>query len=82
RLREGYGLGWRIHRLGESGWYGAAVPPGAFGHAGATGTLAWADARSEVTFVLLTNGLLEPTEEGPTLQSCSNIAAAALCGPA
>jgi len=81
RLREGYGLGWRIHRLGESGWYGAAVPTGAFGHAGATGTLAWADPGSEVTFVLLTNGLLEPEEAGPTLQACSNIAAAALCGP-
>ncbi len=31
--------------------------------------------------VLLTSGLLEPEEEGPTLQACSNIAAAALCGP-
>ncbi len=30
--------------------------------------------------ILLTNGLLEPEEEGPTLQACSNIAAAALCG--
>ena len=81
RLREGYGLGWRIHRLGESGWYGGAVPAGAFGHAGATGTLAWADPASGVTFVLLTNGLLEPGEEGPTLRACSNITAAALCGP-
>ncbi len=49
--------------------------------AGATGTLAWADPASGVTFVLLTNGLLEPEEAGPTLQACSNIAAAALCGP-
>jgi len=81
RLGEGYGLGWRIHRQGLSGWFGAAVPAGAFGHAGATGTLAWADQTSGVTFVLLTNGLLDPEDEGPTLQACSNIAAAALCGP-
>ena len=80
RLAEGYGLGWRIQRLGESGWYGSAVPAGAFGHAGATGTVAWADPASGVTFVALTNGLLE--DEGVTLQSCGNIAAAALCGPA
>jgi len=80
RLREGYGLGWRIQRLGQNGgWYGSIVPAGAFGHAGATGTIAWADPDSDVTFVLLTNGLLD--EEGPTLRSCCNIAAAALCGP-
>ena len=78
RLGEGYGLGWRIQRLGEDGWYGSAVPAGAFGHAGATGTVAWADPVSGVTFVLLTNGLLD--EEGSTLKSCGNIAAAALCG--
>ena len=69
----------RIQRLGQNGWYGSAVPAGTFGHVGATGTVAWADPVSGVTFVLLTNGLLD--EEGSTLRSCCNVAAAALCGP-
>ncbi len=77
RLREGWGLGWRIQRLGDGGWYGSSVPPGAFGHAGGTGTVAWADPVSGVVFVLLTNGLLDA--EGATLKACGNIAATALC---
>ena len=78
RLREGWGLGWRIPRLGDEGWFGSAVPPGAFGHAGSTGTVAWADPISGTAFVLLTNGLLDA--EGGTLKACGNIAACALCG--
>ena len=78
RLREAWGLGWRIQRAGNGGWYGSAVPPGAFGHAGATGTVAWADRTSKVIFVLLTNGLQDL--EGGTLKACGNITAATLCG--
>lgn len=78
RLREGWGFGWRIQRTGDGGWYGSAVPEGAFGHAGGDGTVAWADPASGVVFVLLTNGQLE--DEGHTLKACGNIAAAALCG--
>ena len=78
RLREGWGFGWRLQRLGDSGWYGSAVPAGAFGHAGGDGTVAWADPASGVVFVLLTNGQLDL--EGGTLKACGNIAAAALCG--
>jgi CubicO group peptidase (beta-lactamase class C family) len=77
RLREGWGFGWRIQRLGDGGWYGSAVPAGAFGHAGGDGTVAWADPVSGVVFVLLTNGQLD--DEGGTLKACGNIAAAALC---
>lgn len=77
RLREGWGFGWRIQRLGDGGWYGSAVPAGAFGHAGGTGTVAWADPASGVVFVLLTNGLLDA--EGATLKACGNITATALC---
>ncbi len=78
RLREGWGFGWRIQRLGDGGWYGSAVPPGAFGHAGGDGTVAWADPETGTVFVLLTNGQLD--DEGDTLKACGNIAAAALCG--
>ena len=77
RLREGWGLGWRIQRLGDGGWFGSAVPPGAFGHLGITGTVAWADPASDVSFVLLTNGSFR--DEGDTLKRCGNIAACALC---
>jgi len=80
RLREGWGFGWRLQRLGDGGWYGSAVPAGAFGHAGGDGTVAWADPASGVVFVLLTNGQLDL--EGGTLKACGNIAAAALCGAA
>ena len=77
RLREGWGFGWRIQRLGAGGWYGSTVPAGAFGHAGGDGTVAWADPASGVVFVLLTNGNLD--DEGDTLKACGNIAASALC---
>ena len=77
RLREGWGMGWRIQRVGDGGWYGSSVPAGAFGHAGSTGTIAWADPASGVVFTLLTNGL--QAVEGGTLKACGNIAAAALC---
>lgn len=80
RLREGWGFGWRIQRLGDGGWYGSAVPQGAFGHAGGDGTVAWADPASGVVFVLLTNGQLD--DEGGTLKACGNIAATALCAEA
>ncbi|MEE8045438.1 MAG: hypothetical protein V3T49_01215 [Dehalococcoidia bacterium] len=39
-------MGWRIQRARDGGWYGTAVPPGAFGHAGGTGTVARADPKS------------------------------------
>lgn len=77
RLREGWGFGWRIHRVGDEGWYGSAVPPGAFGHVGDTGTATWADPVSGVIFVLLTNGLRRL--ESATLKACGNIVASALC---
>ncbi len=78
RLREGWGLGWRLVRQGAAGWFGSAAPAGAFGHGGATGTVAWADPRSKVVFVLLTNGTLD--DEGTAIAACSNVAATALCG--
>jgi CubicO group peptidase (beta-lactamase class C family) len=77
RLREGWGFGWRLQRLGAGGWFGSAVPPSAFGHHGVSGTVAWADPASGVVFVLLTNGQLEA--RGETLKACGNIAATALC---
>ena len=87
RLGNGFGLGWCIQRLGarasttsgpeSTSWLGALVPPGAFGHAGATGTLAWADPSSGVIVIILTNGMTDPDRRA--IRASSNIAAAALC---
>lgn len=77
RLKEGWGLGWRLQRHAGESWYGSAVSEGSFGHAGATGTVAWADPASGVACVVLTNGLLDA--EGAVLKACGNIVASALC---
>ena len=76
RASEAWGLGWRIQLGGLSGFFGALVPPGAFGHAGATGTLAWADPAGESACVILTNGPMPQT--GRTLMLVSNAVAAQL----
>jgi CubicO group peptidase (beta-lactamase class C family) len=48
RARERYGLGWRLGIGGEGS------SPETFGHAGATGALAWTDPTRDLTCILLT----------------------------
>lgn len=50
--RQRWGLGWRLSDAGTSG---DLISPRTFGHSGATGTVAWMDPMSGVSFVLLTN---------------------------
>lgn len=52
KLRQRWGLGWRLQ---DANLYGDLVSPRTFGHGGATGTVAWMDPESGVSFVLLTN---------------------------
>ena len=52
KLRHRWGLGWRLQ---DAGLYGDLVSPQTFGHGGATGTVAWMDPETGVSFVLLTN---------------------------
>jgi CubicO group peptidase (beta-lactamase class C family) len=52
KARQRWGLGWRLQ---DAGLYGDLVSARTFGHGGATGTVAWMDAESGVSFVLLTN---------------------------
>lgn len=73
----GWGLGWRIKRPGGRGWFGSLTPAGAFGHAGATGTLAWADPASQTVCIILTNGGLDANMRAFAL--ASNAVAAVLC---
>lgn len=53
-----WGLGWEVkggkrgHRSGE------LTSPSTYGHAGATGTMVWADPQTEIVCVLLTNQTL------------------------
>jgi beta-lactamase class C len=55
---EAYGIGW-------------AVTPRPFGHSGSTGTLCWADADSDTTFVLLTS-LPSKVSQKPILNPVSD----------
>jgi len=52
KKRHRWGLGWRI---GDRTLCGDLVSSQTFGHGGATGTVAWMDPKSGVSFVLLTN---------------------------
>jgi len=73
RQAHGWGLGWVIRKSGGAWSYNS--PAGAFGHSGATGTVAWADPRTRVIFVLLTN-----IADGPDVRGkCGEIVARALC---
>ena len=75
RLREAWGLGWRIVTGHEVEYFGNLLSLGSFGHGGATGTVAWVDPESELTFVLLT---AQPTMSmRGVLGRFSNMAAAA-----
>ena len=80
RLEQGWGLGWAIWRGGEvslgTGNFGSLAPVGAFGHSGATGTVAWADPATGTIFILLTNGRMPTARE--TLRRCGNVVTAAI----
>jgi len=67
-----WGLGWR---LSDGALYGDLTSPDTFGHGGATGTIAWADPQTEVTFVLLTN---DPLGAARLRSVVSNAVAAAV----
>lgn len=55
RLHKPWGLGWAL--AGSTVWIyaGELVSARTFGHAGATGTVVWADPESQVLCVILTN---------------------------
>jgi CubicO group peptidase (beta-lactamase class C family) len=75
-----WGIGWEIkgpqhrHRSGE------LTSPATFGHAGATGTMVWADPAIDVACVLLTNRTLVSgwTSERPRQALFSNAVLAAV----
>jgi CubicO group peptidase (beta-lactamase class C family) len=70
-----WGLGWALGRSQAWNFFGDLVSARAFGHAGATGTVAWADPESGVVCVILTDRLVQ---DGSLLRRVSNAVAAAV----
>jgi CubicO group peptidase (beta-lactamase class C family) len=75
RLDAPWGLGWALARSRAWNEFGDLVSPGAFGHAGASGTVAWADPETQLICVILTNRPLS-LDGGRFLRLVSNAAAA------
>ena len=70
-----WGLGWALGRSKAWNFFGDLVSPSTFGHAGATGTVAWADPVTGVTCVILTDRLVN---NGSLLRRVSNAVAGAV----
>jgi len=71
-LNEAWGLGWKL----GPGAFGRACSARTFGHYGATGTVAWADAETGTRCVLLTTWPAEQSKE-KVLVPVSEVVAAA-----
>jgi CubicO group peptidase (beta-lactamase class C family) len=80
KLTNRWGLGWRL-----GSYFGDLLSASAFGHAGATGSMYWADPRSGLACVLLTNQprLLRdaPREQEGLAPRYANALAAAIISP-
>ena len=50
-----WGLGWRLHPARGWSYFGDGLSPGAYGHGGDTGVVAWIDPVREMVCVLFTN---------------------------
>jgi CubicO group peptidase (beta-lactamase class C family) len=72
-----WGLGWATARSLVWNEFGDLVSPRAFGHAGASGTVAWADPETGLLCVILTNRPLA-VDDGRFLRLVSNAVAASV----
>jgi CubicO group peptidase (beta-lactamase class C family) len=73
-LQAPWGLGWALGRSKVWNAFGDTVSPSTFGHVGATGTVAWADPRTRLMCVVLTNRPYS-FDDGNLLRSISNAVA-------
>ena len=64
-----WGLGWALRDSKVWSFFGELVSPDTFGHVGATGTVAWADPRRQLSCVILTNQMVA---QGNLLRRVSN----------
>ncbi|MCS6861106.1 MAG: beta-lactamase family protein [Abditibacteriales bacterium] len=72
KLEQAWGLGWRLNQPRGAHHIAEIASPRAFGHAGATGTTAWADPDTGLICVIFTN---QP-QAGRLLNTLSNAVAA------
>ena len=76
-LNAPWGLGWALGRSTAWNEFGDLVSPETFGHAGASGTVAWADPLTQVICIVLTNRPLS-ADHGRLLRLVSNAVAASV----
>jgi CubicO group peptidase (beta-lactamase class C family) len=76
-LKAPWGIGWALGRSTAWNEFGDLVSPRAFGHAGASGTVAWADPETQLLCVILTNRPLS-VDNGRFLRLISNAVAASI----
>jgi CubicO group peptidase (beta-lactamase class C family) len=74
-IQAPWGLGWALGRSIVWNFFGDLSSASTFGHAGATGTVAWADPETQSICVILTDRLLD---EGRVLRLVSNAVAASV----
>lgn len=79
-LHAPWGLGWALSRSRAWNGFGDLVSEKAFGHAGATGTMVWADPETQVLCVILTNRAYS-VDNGRFLRLVSNAVAASVEQP-
>jgi len=75
RLSTAWGFGWHLKSPTEWSIFGELTSPRTYGHAGATGTAAWADPEWDVTYVLFTT---QPSPPDGLLTLCANAVMGAL----
>ena len=79
RARVPWGLGWEVRGGETSDYMGDQSHPTAFGHYGASGSIAWADPEEGLAVVLLTNRAWQswwPVQERRTARLANEIMAA------
>jgi CubicO group peptidase (beta-lactamase class C family) len=76
-LNAPWGLGWALGRSRAWNEFGDLVSASAFGHAGASGTVEWADPETGLICVILTNRPLS-VDNGHFLRLVSNAVAASI----
>src|SRR5207237_4320962 len=80
RLDSPWGIGWALGRSRVWNEFGDLVSPRTFGHAGASGTVEWADPETQLVCVVLTNRPLS-VDGGLFLRLVSNAVAASVISP-
>ena len=76
-LKAPWGIGWALGRSTVWNEFGDLVSPRTFGHAGASGTVSWADPEAQLVCVVLTNRPLS-ADGGLFLRLVSNAVAASV----